>query len=577
MNLGDTRDPSWTILFVDYPYVIYNRIYTSLQNENACDENVMRVLLSGQPLSTHSHMPLDMTRWFDMESTICSTQNESQRTAIFDVLIDDSPIKIIHGPPGTGKTSTLVPIIIGFAMAGKRVHVAAPTNYAICELARRYVAAISKDPIPGVVLSSALLIGNETRLHLDDTLLDIFLDVRKKKLQLSTELWPGLMGSLRRSVEDKAALLDIAAEGCDVKDINALVLSRLQQQYDAVTAHVEVLLVHYPANRLPDRFEQYFVRIQDLFERYLDCLRELTPQEMSIWLLSSMQDDASQLYSSHRALCNRLCSYPQVHRLPEASLDTILLNECNIVFSTVNVGARGMFKKAEEFEVVIIDEATQVVEAETAILFTPAVKKLVLAGDHKQLSATVTSTLGLKLHYGRSLFERLVECNQYPSLLLNTQYRMHPKIAEWSSHMFYGGKVLSADNVKSDKYTKVWHATVPPLCFFDAKGGAEGIDGTSIFNELEHSIVINLLQLIRREVVQHEPELTVGIITPYSAQSDRLTFRINKMHFGGTIKVTVKTVDGYQGQECDVSIVFVIIEHRTLIHCVCCRLSLSAL
>ena len=51
---------------------------------------------------------------------------------------------MVHGPPGTGKTATLVSLLSTLLMArdgpsGRvgRVWVAAPTNQAVCELARR--------------------------------------------------------------------------------------------------------------------------------------------------------------------------------------------------------------------------------------------------------------------------------------------------------------------------------------------------------------------------------------------------------------------------------------------------------
>lgn len=51
------------------------------------------------------------------------------------------------------------------------------------------------------------------------------------------------------------------------------------------------------------------------------------------------------------------------------------------------------------------------------------------------------------------------------------------------------------------------------------------------------------------------PAVSVGIITPYSAQSDLIKEqleRINKSFDPKIIKVICKTVDGFQGQECDI-------------------------
>ncbi|MEQ9365277.1 MAG: AAA domain-containing protein, partial [Leptospirales bacterium] len=55
---------------------------------------------------------------------------------------------VIHGPPGTGKTTTVVAAILGLLERGERVLVTAPTNAAVDLLAERLLEAIAS---PGVV------------------------------------------------------------------------------------------------------------------------------------------------------------------------------------------------------------------------------------------------------------------------------------------------------------------------------------------------------------------------------------------------------------------------------------------
>ena len=56
---------------------------------------------------------------------------------------------------------------------------------------------------------------------------------------------------------------------------------------------------------------------------------------------------------------------------------------------------------AQPFNVAIIDEATQLVDASTAQVLSPHLKCLVLAGDNQQLPSTVISMLATKNMYGR--------------------------------------------------------------------------------------------------------------------------------------------------------------------------------
>ncbi len=56
--------------------------------------------------------------------------NESQQQAVA-VVLEHEDITIIHGPPGTGKTTTLVEAIVQLVAAGEKVLVSAPSNTAV--------------------------------------------------------------------------------------------------------------------------------------------------------------------------------------------------------------------------------------------------------------------------------------------------------------------------------------------------------------------------------------------------------------------------------------------------------------
>eukprot|EP01035_Chromulina_nebulosa_P017348 gene17348-22895_t len=64
------------------------------------------------------------------------------------------------------------------------------------------------------------------------------------------------------------------------------------------------------------------------------------------------------------------------------------ISKAVIIFSTVSTGASNDLSNIL-FEVCVVDEASQLVESHTAQVLRPSLKCLVLAGDHKQLSATV--------------------------------------------------------------------------------------------------------------------------------------------------------------------------------------------
>src|SRR6185436_1900243 len=61
--------------------------------------------------------------------------NESQQQAI-KAILQNEQISIVHGPPGTGKTTTLIEAIIQLIRKGEKVLVSAPSNTAVDHIAK---------------------------------------------------------------------------------------------------------------------------------------------------------------------------------------------------------------------------------------------------------------------------------------------------------------------------------------------------------------------------------------------------------------------------------------------------------
>ena len=61
--------------------------------------------------------------------------NESQQQAVA-AIIENKNITIVHGPPGTGKTTTLIEAIIQLINAGEKILVSAPSNTAVDNIAK---------------------------------------------------------------------------------------------------------------------------------------------------------------------------------------------------------------------------------------------------------------------------------------------------------------------------------------------------------------------------------------------------------------------------------------------------------
>lgn len=65
--------------------------------------------------------------------------NESQKKAVA-AITQNKHITIVHGPPGTGKTTTLIEAIIQLIRAGEKILVSAPSNTAVDNIAKGLIA-----------------------------------------------------------------------------------------------------------------------------------------------------------------------------------------------------------------------------------------------------------------------------------------------------------------------------------------------------------------------------------------------------------------------------------------------------
>ncbi|KAI4619576.1 uncharacterized protein J4E87_007466 [Alternaria ethzedia] len=127
------------------------------------------------------------------------------------------------------------------------------------------------------------------------------------------------------------------------------------------------------------------------------------------------------------------------------------IKEARLVFTTCTGAALGLLRN-EAFDVVIIDEASQLTEPATLVPLVKGCSRAILVGDHVQLRATVQQTAVVTC-YDVSLFERhynLAPREGVAKVMLNMQYRMHRSICDFSSSEFYDSKLHTAvaDNAR---------------------------------------------------------------------------------------------------------------------------------
>lgn len=235
-----------------------------------------------------------------------------------------------------------------------------------------------------------------------------------------------------------------------------------------------------------------------------------------------------------------------------------VLDESAIVFSTLSFSGSALFSKLNRtFDVVIIDEAAQAVEAATLVPLANGCKQVFLVGDPVQLPATVISPIAEKFGYGMSLFKRFQRAG-YPVQMLKTQYRMHPEIRSFPSREFYAEALEDGPDVEIQT-KRAWHkySCFGPFCFFDIHEGKESQPSGS--GSWENVDEVEFVLLMYHKLISRYPELRssarIAIISPYRHQVKLFRDKFRDTFGVESDKVVdINTVDGFQGREKDVAI-----------------------
>ena len=310
-----------------------------------------------------------------------------------------------------------------------------------------------------------------------------------------------------------------------------------------------------------------------------DVRKELDAKQASIKKTRSGRE--------RKAIYNDMKDLRKEYREREKQCVTSLVGGSKVVLATLH-GAGGYQLRNEQFDVVIIDEASQALEAQCWIPLLSA-KKVVLAGDHLQLPPTIKSLdhnvkpkpgIDKGKHVGSlevTLFDRLLTLHG-PSIkrMLTTQYRMHEKIMRFPSDELYDAKLIAAPAVASRLLTDLPYEvqetddTKEPLVFYDTQGGdfpeatTSSPDDTpantntatnktptkaSLLNDSKSNPSEALLvrHHVRNLVDAGVRPEHIAVVTPYNAQLAYLAHDLHmKERFPG---LELGSVDGFQGRE----------------------------
>uniref|UniRef100_A0A671KBS5 Probable helicase with zinc finger domain n=1 Tax=Sinocyclocheilus anshuiensis TaxID=1608454 RepID=A0A671KBS5_9TELE len=200
------------------------------------------------------------------------------------------------------------------------------------------------------------------------------------------------------------------------------------------------------------------------------------------------------------------------------------------------------------FTHILLDEAAQAMECETIMPLALAAKstRIVLAGDHMQLSPFVYSEFARERNLHVSLLDRLYE--HYPSeypcrILLCENYRSHEAIINYTSELFYEGKLMASGKQPP-------HKDFYPLTFFTARGeDVQEKNSTAYYNNAEVFEIVERVEEMRKKWPVAWGKLdegSIGVVSPYADQVFRIRAELRKKRMP---EVSVERVLNVQGKQ----------------------------
>ncbi len=444
----------------------------------------------------------------------CPGINASQQRAI--QLCCDSNVSFVWGPPGSGKTKTLSHIVIELLEQGHRVLLTSTTNAAIDQA----LTILAAHPAAHSYMQNGHIVrvGQTNAETFGTSLLDV---VNLQNMTLQKKL---------HKVKTRSAEVSDQLHACD---------KALQKLKGAV------------GGRQLDMFRQlqddslYTGDLSGIFKhRLTNHILKLQPiQKQSIIEHRRLRlDRADNLYRAEIKRCLNNLSGKEKSAIDNARL--VLATMTNMYISKL--------LNAEQFDVVIIEEAGMAVLPTLFYCAGMATKKVIAVGDPRQLPPIVVSKDPYaQKAMGRSIFEVTVpQPDQSPIVvMLDTQYRMHPAIGSLVSKLFYAGKLKSADStsqrsVITDKPPYPGQAVV----VVDTQGATrctKSDDSFSRSNQQTAEICVRLAS----EAVAAGIE-SIAIITPYAKQSRLISGLLADSSIPDGV-VECRTVHRFQGNERD--------------------------
>ncbi|WP_067521887.1 DEAD/DEAH box helicase [Endozoicomonas ascidiicola] len=389
------------------------------------------------------------------------------------------------------------------------------------------------------------------------------------------------------------------------------VLAGYEQQQARLDESDRLLLQSFSEKPKPEDVE--LTALKELKTKLLDqCIPDYRPRhvqqvmdEKTCLLLGDIRNDIQKVVDgthslSHLKVLDRhrtaLKHSPEVIKQAAGEYTGVLGSTCQQAASEQMTGVKQVdFQTNLSFNTVIVDEAARANPLDLMVPMAMGKRRIVLVGDHRQLphllEPKVEDELAEEYELNEvhkemlklSLFERMMnnfkemekEKNQPKRVvMLDTQFRMHRLLGDFISENFYkkhGGPILSGLEDEQFKHNvRGFEGKVCGWIDVPKTDGKSHRHNGSLKRDIEADVVARKA----KEILEQCPNLSVGVITFYSAQVNQILKSMSSIGLTEKVegelqikpewlhiqtekgeqkeRLRVGSVDAFQGKEFDI-------------------------
>lgn len=571
--------------------------YTNIDNEKSAfllqELEDMSFIHPDSILSLYLRKDKIVSRDLKNKTFICPfSYNLSQKKAIEHALY--YPVSIIEGPPGTGKTQTILNIIANLiTIQNKTVAVVSNNNEAV-----RNIKEKLEEKGYGFICAM---------LGCTDNLKDFFSNVPKQNLEGwnmegDSELKPKLeeankkLSSLMKKHREKEKLCqqlrnwklekdhfdEYYAHQNIEKSLDLPMLKKEPHKILDFMADTSVAQEYGVTSSLRYRLKMLFkygiVRMKKLNQEDVALLLHLQKAfyEQQIHKLESMikdieiylnQSSFEDIQKEHKRLSKSVFKLMLTERYHDLNQSNFTIKnykplfesfiKCFPVILSSTHSIRRTLPKNYLLDYIIIDESSQV-DLITGSLALSCCRNVIVVGDTKQLPQITNIKIREQLkdkdvvpaydYFKHSLLTSLLSLygeNEIPKVTLKEHYRCHPEIIEFCNQKYYQGQLICYTEIESDDTPLAIYKTAPgnhmrKITRSNTRKGT--------YNQREISVIQDILEGRRYDDNKY------GVVTPYRKQADETLKQLN-------YKIESDTVHKYQGREKDTIIFSTVLDN----------------